>query len=355
MDEASADPARDGLEAAAVASDASVLGPVELAEAKLLMALHTRPGHILVVAEDASRADALFRRVVKDVAFYRCVTVDGRSLDPDAVVQALKGVQEKASTFRRLAIMQALVDEARAASLPIAVVVARADLADARSLESLRQNVECVRDASEVVRLVLLGGPRLMGTLRQPDARALATRIVATVSLPGPRSTQPGASEPIPHRRGRGWPTAIGLGVVAAAAVWMGLQWNDASRSIDTASAPVAATTGTDVVAPLPPESGAETAAPVAQVEEDVQPPPPAPVVAEDTAPIEPPPAEPPPPAASPSPVSPGLALQVGSFLRPQNAEALQRELGARYRDVYISIVERDGRSYHRVRVGPLP
>src|SRR5262249_41917313 len=62
-------------------------------------------------------------------------------------------------------------------------------------------------------------------------------------------------------------------------------------------------------------------------------------------------------PPSGPAPASTASrtrALQVGAFLSADNAEVLRARLAQQYGDVYVRIVERDGRSYHRVFVGGL-
>ena len=53
----------------------------------------------------------------------------------------------------------------------------------------------------------------------------------------------------------------------------------------------------------------------------------------------------------SPPPSSQKFSIQVGAFIRKENAEALKRELEKIYKGVYLSEFETGAQVYHRVRV----
>lgn len=112
---------------------------------------------------------------------------------------------------------------------------------------------------------------------------------------------------------------------------------------------PVPSRPGAGAVQRPPPE---DSPAPVAQpepqpnrtAEQPVQPPPrPAP-----------PPAEPPPQPATTA-ASDAWTVQVGSFSRAENAQALQRRLATEGFEAFVSRVATDAGTMHRVRVGPVP
>jgi hypothetical protein len=157
------------------------------ATAKLAAAIGTRPGHIVVTGPD-DVTEALLTDAVAATPIHRTIRVQGRSLDPDAVVTSLCADKIGAGQpwIRQREAMRALVEEAREAGQPIVVAVAGADWADVPRLERLRQMTECVPEATDVVRMVLLGGPRLVTMLRRAEARKLATRVVAVVQAPTP-------------------------------------------------------------------------------------------------------------------------------------------------------------------------
>jgi rare lipoprotein A len=56
--------------------------------------------------------------------------------------------------------------------------------------------------------------------------------------------------------------------------------------------------------------------------------------------------------APSKTPISGGLAIQVGSFTEASRAHRLKRGLEVRYKDVYISTADVKGTKYYRVQVG---
>jgi len=286
------------------------------AVAELVAAVQTRPGHVIVIAQDAKAAAGLFSEAEAQLATHRAVRVRGRELDGSAAVAALCADKEESGG------LQALIEEARAAALPVVVVVAEADAAGADRLERLRQAVECVSDAAEVVRMVLLGGPRLLDTIRQPEARLLATRVAAVVRVPVETVT--------PERRAAGGLRAGLAGLYTHAVALVGV--------VVFATSMLAP----KILRPRDHVAGASAPAVVAAAPSATRPPVPAPAA-------NPPPA---PAAAAPPRPAHGPALQVGAFLSAASAEALRRQLAPRFGEAYVSNIDRDGATYHRVRFG---
>jgi cell division septation protein DedD len=310
------------------------------AVAKVVAAVQTHPGHVVVIGKNAEVAAGLFDEAEAHLATYRGIRVRGPALDGNAAVAALCADKEhngSPGAWQRSA-MQALIDEARAAALPVVVVVAEADAAGARQLERFREVVECVSDASDVVRMVLLGGPRLMATVRRSEARSPATRAAAVVHVPD--ATGAPARRGLAGRYARA--AALG-GVVMLAALTLGPKLFP----------PRDHATGPPVTPPV-----AEPEAPLELA--PLQAPPEAHEAAPATAPSTPSlpvperAASPPPTrAASVSrPPARGPALQVGAFLSAASAEALRQRLGGQFGDAYVSTFERSGSTYHRVRLG---
>src|SRR5262249_42711862 len=158
-----------------------------LAVAELRAALRTRPGHVVVIGDDAAAVAGFFAQVEKDFLTWRRVRVPGHGLVPESVVVELWGGNvDDRTTLRPRAMMQALVTAARLIERPILVVVTDAHAAGVESLERLRAMLDCAPDASQIVRLALLGDRRLVAMLRQREARALATSVATTVRVPPP-------------------------------------------------------------------------------------------------------------------------------------------------------------------------
>jgi cell division septation protein DedD len=202
---------------------------LDLAAAKLRAALQEResPGYVLVTAENPRASEALYLRIEPELAVFRSLRVSGRKLVPEEVVAELwRQIEPKTAPPR--AAMRILVDRARAAGQPVIVAIADADDADASQLEKLRVMLEAAPDASEIVRIVLLGGSGLVELLRKPDARALAIRIGATISVPTATQALANASVVVTEttgRRGMGLGGVIGMAAVVgiAALVLVGL------------------------------------------------------------------------------------------------------------------------------------
>jgi cell division septation protein DedD len=356
------------IESAAGPADVELPGgrprtTLDLAAAKLRTALLERSGYVVVTADSADAAEALFAAVEPRLKTFRTVRASGRTLDPEAIVRALW--RDGEPPFPARLAMRTLLDEARAAAEPIVVAITDADVADAGQLERVRLTLEGAPDASEIIHVALLGGPELIDVLRRPEARPIALRIGATVQVPQiaaelvPLSLAPTART-LTRRR---------LAIVAVVTVAVGLAWL-ATLSPERLPPPTPPATAPepapDLAAPAVPaaEQGAASRTP------EPAPALPAPTVAAET--LEPPtnvPAAPvPPPAAieprptveEPAPVATvhpssqvsDLALQVGAFVRAESAAALRTKLAARFPDVTVSPITRGGVTYHRVRVG---
>jgi hypothetical protein len=317
----------------------------ERAIAKLLLGIRTRPGHSLVIGKTAAEAADLFRAVAAQVDAYRRVTVDGRKLDPDAVLRSIAG-NGHADGAGAIEMRRALVEGARQARLPIVVTIADADSADVQQLERLRQSLECMPDAIETMRIVLLGTQKLVEALAQPEVRALSTRIVSIVRVPQPEGepvrARPAAPLATPLATPRAKRSRVGLlvGAVAVAAAliaWVGLVplTRSTRPTVGDAPSPSPAVVA-EAIVPAAPVLGPPDPL---TLEPDL-PPPPKPLAAAA-------------PAPAPEPVAsnPEVALQVAAFTRFENARALLKQLGERFANVVIVPIERNDVKYFRVRV----
>jgi hypothetical protein len=358
----------------------------DLAAAKLAGTLKSRPGHVIVVGETADDARDLFSSIEQRLGRGLRLTVAGNDIDPEAVVRALWEADGRttASAGRPLGMMRVLAGEAALAGRPIIVAVTDTDAAEAGTLERLRQMIESVPAAEEVVRIVLLGGPGLLDVLAKAEARAVSMRVVATIRVPASSAAAAAATMPLTappmavSRATRATPMRYLAPLVAIvlAVVWLRSSGEDSSVTRETPATPEAAApsvapavTEAPVIADVP----AVASAPVApEVEPTPMPEPAAPSVLPAPIAATPPAAAPaapvPPPtldaapaakpaATTPRPAAPatapcsGLALQVGAFSTEANAAELRRRLGDRFGATRVASVERDGRRYFRVRV----
>jgi cell division septation protein DedD len=340
---------------------------LDLAEAKLRTALQERSGYVVVTADSAADAEALFTSVEPKLTTFRCVRASGRALDPEAIVRSL-WCDGEAPFPARLA-MRTLIDDARTARRPIVVAITEADAAEPAGLERVRLTLEGSPDAAEIVRIVLLGGPALIDLLRRPETRAVAMRIGASVSVPS--STADVTTVIVPPTAGGRYVGPVLTGLVAVAAALLAwTSWPMGDTPKPTAIATVASI---DAAPPVAPPAAPATVIPA----QDAAPVPVAPVVARAEEPAvaasakepEPPAPEPASPATSPEPTPPspqatsppvetsaplprGAAIQIGAFARAESAEALRRKLAPQFPTVYISPMERGSSTLHRVRVG---
>lgn len=167
--------------------------------ARVSRALRLGSGHVVVTASDVERAESLVETAIAAVDPYRVLWV---SATTDGIV-ALAGdvlafAAESGPTVPRVrdkavSPIGRLIEEARAAAKPVVVVVADADLASVKRLESLRIQLDAAPGAIDVVRMVLIGCPVLSRILELPAARGLTSRVGMKVQL----------SEGKSHRRAR--------------------------------------------------------------------------------------------------------------------------------------------------------
>jgi cell division septation protein DedD len=313
--------------------------------ARLAVALGPRTGHVVVTAATAQEACALMWRVETEIVAYRAFWVSGRTLDAAHILRVLATDEPMAESL--LAAVRTLLVKARGVGRPVVIIVSDADAAAVHELEQLRFLAECTPEAPELLRLVLLGSPTLLETLRRPEARALATRISSLVAAP-----QETVSAPLPHtghlmseslalpaagaRRPRAWRIAASglLGCAVAAALLPLFMPGDEPTPVSIAAEP--ATTPPATAAPPMVETPVESPAPPAAV-------------------VAPAPANPPPPRAiihRPPGAAPRLrSLQVGAFRDLARATALRDQLARSFEWVMVTDVERDGVVLHRVRV----
>ena len=162
--------------------------------ARVSRALRVGAGHVVVTASDVERAESLVEAAVAAAGPYRVLWVSATTeglvaLAGDVLAFAAEnGPSVPRSRDKALAPIGALIAEARAAAKPVVVVVADADLASVKRLESLRIHLDAAPGAIDVVRMVLIGCPVLSRILELPAARGLSSRIGMKVQLGGPRS-----------------------------------------------------------------------------------------------------------------------------------------------------------------------
>ena len=300
--------------------------------ARLFTALQIRPGHALVVGEQAVAADELFGTVDAQLACFRRLRVRGRGLNPEAVVRTIGADFATGDPPPSLDdILSALAAEARAAAVPVVVAITGAEEAGARTLNRLRALLEATPETRDLFRLVLLGGPRLITVLTQPEARELSARLLTKIYLP-PSEMRAVIELPEPIAEWPSWARVRrGLALALAGMAFL-IWWTTHGYS------PVTPSHVTPVAKPTPFEAVSEAPAP-----------PPAPdVVATPEAPAAAP--------AAPAPTSTArtrqrASLQVGSFVVAENAEALRARLAQDFDDVEVVATTREGIRYQTVRV----
>jgi hypothetical protein len=268
--------------------------------------IEARPGFAVVTGRDAAAAEAFFAVVERHLRRPGpLLHLSGRMLDPDAAGRALgSGMpQQRAHHSDPPAPSPAAPPDDR----PPVVVVSDADASTAAELDHLRRAIERLPNALDVLRVVLLGGPKLLGTLRQPSARAVSSRVTTRMKVP--------ESDPLATT----------------------IVTNGAPRmSVATAGAWLLAAAGASLVVLAALARTADEPAKVAVLEA-----PPKQAILEETSST----------AAAPVTPSGTLALQVGSFRVATNAQTMRAQLAERFAHVTIATVERDGTTYHRVRV----
>ena len=282
--------------------------------ARLFSSLQSRAGHAVVIGDDPAAAEELFERVDAQLVCQRRARLSGEGLDLDAMVQALgTDLRGPYCPQEPDAILSLVATEARAAGLPILVVITRAEEAGAATLGQLATLVDAVPDARAAVRFVLLGGPRLEAIMAQPEAQGLAARVLTSVRAPKREEQRwvfplqaPAAAES-PRRDTAQW---IVAGLVALAglifffAPWGGR--DERTRVASKESAPVYPADAPPTTTPAPraaPPFPPVTAAPARPAAES--PPPPAAAPVPPVAASAPPVAAAPAPPAEPAPMPP--------------------------------------------------
>ena len=154
---------------------------------RLQSALHAGTGHVVVTAPEREKAAALVDAALERSSALLVLRVRAVSADPLAVID--EGVTDKRSASSRRETLRELLEKARAVDANVFAVVEDADSATAEQLERVRMAVECVPDAIERLRVVLVGTPQLDVTLQEPGASALASRVSAHVRFAAPRKT----------------------------------------------------------------------------------------------------------------------------------------------------------------------
>jgi hypothetical protein len=303
---------------------------IDLAVAKLRTALQERSGYVIVTAESPAASEALFATVEPRLTTFRTVRTAGATLDPESVVRSLW--REGEPPFPARLAMRTLLDEARAVGQPIVVAITGADAVDPARLERVRLTLEGTPDASEILRIALLGGPGLIELLRQPEARGIAMRIGASVAVPAADATLPAAVIAEPTAEDvvrRGVASMVGTiaavaAVVAAIASWSLWPRADPIDPPETSPPPVVAqaTGPLQPAAPVPPPAPQQDAPaapahepPIAVAPEPPAAPAPEPaVVVAKAEPAAPPVAEvPPAPPPVPAPETPAAATPAKS------------------------------------------
>jgi hypothetical protein len=159
---------------------------------RLQSALHSGTGHVVVTAEERDKAAALVDAALERTTALTVLRLRAASADPLAVIDE-NGTDAKSASKRRETLRD-LLEKARAVDANVFAVVEDADTASAEELERVRMAVECVPDAIERLRVVLVGTPQLDLTLQEPAASALASRVSAHVRFAPPRKTAAGTA-----------------------------------------------------------------------------------------------------------------------------------------------------------------
>lgn len=322
--------------------------------AKLGLALTRRPGHVIVTGPDGRVRDTLLRAAESQVGAVRLV----------------RGVAEEGHLDDLLRSLRDVGPGER-----VAGVVGAADRLSAASLARLHAGLDAGALERGEVRLVLLGSPALLRTLRDDRLRPLMAHVCLQLDVPAadaaalPAPERPAASAAPRRERSSSTRRLEVAGIAAAILVGIGL-WISlhpgAPRSAQKPSAKVASQPETGmspVVAPAEAPVVAHVDRPVPSVapEQPVAAPPPdvpPPAVEAAAPPVVAPPAveaAAPPPVEAPAPRAPrartGLGLQVGAFARPENATRLAARLGSRFGRVEVTTITRGATTLHRVRI----
>jgi hypothetical protein len=175
---------------------------LDVLEDRLRRACLDGSGHLLVTGSDRTAIHALLARVldsVQPLSAIRTLAVDPNpNATVDRVITAFDPHATPDNYLDRRAALVELLARAAQAGKSIFVVVDDADRATVEQLERLRASLEIAPEALERLRLVLIGDVALSQKLEEPGARALRTRIAATVSMD---NTTDVATSPTPLRK----------------------------------------------------------------------------------------------------------------------------------------------------------
>jgi hypothetical protein len=160
---------------------------LDVLEDRLRRACLDGSGHLLVTGSDRTEIHAILARVLAAVQPLSAIRTLAADADPNATVDRVITAFDPDATpdnylDRRAALVELLARAAQAGK-SIFVVVDDADRATVEQLERLRASLEIAPEALERLRLVLIGDVALLHKLEQPGARALRTRITASVSM----------------------------------------------------------------------------------------------------------------------------------------------------------------------------
>jgi len=160
--------------------------------ARIARALRVGSGHVVVIARDVERAENLVESAIVLAEPYRVLrvsaTTDGMAvLASDLLAFAAEsGPDVRRARDKVSSPVGGLMAEARAVGRPVVVVVADADLASIKRLESLRIQLDSAPGAIEIVRMILIGCPVLSRILDLPSARGLSSRVGLQVRVVEP-------------------------------------------------------------------------------------------------------------------------------------------------------------------------
>ncbi len=154
---------------------------------RLESALLAGNGHVVVTATEREQAAELVDAALERSNALKILRVRAATADPLGVID--EGTTDSRSAAKRSETLRALLMKAREVHANVFAVVEDADTASAEELERVRMAVECVPDAIERLRVVLIGTPQLEVTLQEPAASALASRVSAHVRIAQPRKT----------------------------------------------------------------------------------------------------------------------------------------------------------------------
>jgi hypothetical protein len=305
--------------------------------AKVALTFSVRSGHVAIVAADGDAADAIFRLAEPQLPPTRVVRVAAGDLDPASlprdVFLPLNGATH------------------------VALVVANAETMSAHALVRLGETIRRTPGICTVVRLVLLGTPRLAQTLNRPEARPFTTGVAVLGDVPAPDPIPVAADLGTtrwyrPPRRPRWLSREQGLTLAAGAALlafalWVPMDFGGSPAPV----APIAAREPPPPVA-LP---ASEPSGPSADPETPLPGPAERDVVATGAAEISVAerPAEEPPAAERPAP-RPAWRLQVGAFRDRANAIELASKVSEHFDGVHVTADAHGGAPLYRVRVDGL-